>query len=83
MTTPDERTRNILQAGAFLKELRVNKNVPEDIRAEANRLLRHYPTVHEVMMLAEAEKASFVSLYLTPNIDRTWCDQYRFGPHTG
>ena len=83
MTTPDERTRNILQAGAFLKELRVNKNVPEDIRAEAQRLLRHYPTVHEVNMLAEAEKASIGSVYLTPNIDKAWFGQYRFGPHTG
>ncbi|MCC4622716.1 hypothetical protein LL965_22785 [Xanthomonas cassavae CFBP 4642] len=49
MTLPDERTRNVLQAGAFLKELAGNKAVPEEVRQEAYRLLRHYPTLERVM----------------------------------
>ena len=83
MTTPDERTRNLLQAGAFLKELREDKQLPDGIRGEARRLLRHYPTAFEVKMLAEVEKRSIGSFYLTPNFDKNWFGSYRFGPHIG
>lgn len=83
MTTPDERTRNLLQAGAFLKELQEDKTVPEEIRQEAHRLLRHYPTVYEVRMLAELEKHTTGAFYLTPNIEKGWFSLYRFGAHTG
>ena len=72
MTTPDERTRNLLQTGAFLKELREDKTVPEGVRQEAHRLLRHYPTVHEVRMLAELEKHTTGAFYLTPDIEKGW-----------
>lgn len=82
MTTPDERTRNLLQAGAFLKELREDKHLPEKIQEEARRLLRHYPTALEVKMLAEVEKRSIGPHYLTPNFDKDWFCSYRFGPHT-
>lgn len=81
MTTPDERTRNLLQAGAFLKELREDKAVPEEIRQEAHRLLRHYPTVFEVRALAELEKHATGVFYLTPDIETGWFSAYRFGPH--
>lgn len=83
MTTPDERTRNLLQAGAFLKELREDKAVPEEIRQEAHRLLRHYPTVFEVKMMAELQKHTTGILYLTPDIEGGWFNAYRFGPHRG
>lgn len=36
---PDERTRNLLQAGAFLKELHADQSLPERVRDEAHRLL--------------------------------------------
>lgn len=32
MTTPDERRRTLVQAGAFLKELHGNAALPEAIR---------------------------------------------------
>jgi hypothetical protein len=83
MTTPDERTRNLLQAGAFLKELQEDKTVPEEVRQEAHRLLRHYPTVYEVRMLAELEKHTTRVFYLTPDIEKGWFSSYRFGAHTG
>ena len=38
MTTPDERRRTLVQAGAFLKELRGNQSLPEAVRQEAHRL---------------------------------------------
>ena len=46
MTMPDERTRAVMQTKAFLLELQnttKSPGVPENIRREAHRLLRHYP----------------------------------------
>ena len=82
MTTPSERTRNILQAGAFLKELRADKSMPERIRNEANRLLRHYPTARDVQTLAMIEANSMGSTILTPQFDPEWCEGYHLGLHT-
>lgn len=82
MTMPDERTRNLLQAGAFLKELRADEALPEPIRREANRLLRHFPTLGDVRMLAMLEKRFMGSNYLTPDFEDGWFEDYRFGPHT-
>ena len=42
MTMPNERTLNLLQAGGILKELRADESLPDRIREEADRLLRHY-----------------------------------------
>jgi len=80
MTTPSERTRNILQAGAFLKELRADLTLPERVREEANRLLRHYPTVTDVQILAMIESGAMGSNLLS-QLNPDWCDSYRFGPH--
>ena len=46
MTMPNERTRSVLQTKAFLLELQdptKSAGVLEEVRREANRLLRHYP----------------------------------------
>lgn len=52
MTTPTERTRNLVQAGTFLKEIRSDESLPARLRDEAHRLLRHYLTWDEIQMLA-------------------------------
>lgn len=83
MTMPVERTRNLLQAGAFLKELEADTLLPEAIRREAHRLLRHYPTVHEIRLMATVESKFAGAFLLTPEIDKNWFSDYRFGPHTG
>ncbi|WP_394697312.1 BPSL0761 family protein [Pseudoxanthomonas japonensis] len=44
---PVERTRNLIQAGAFLRDLSANQHVPREIRTEAYRLLRHFPSVSD------------------------------------
>ena len=49
MTLPYERTRAVLAAREFLLRLASPHNdgikgVRQDVRAEARRLLRHYPT---------------------------------------
>ena len=77
MTTPTERTRNLVQAGAFLKELRADGSLPAQLRNEANRLLRHYPTVSDLQMLA------MNCSMLTTKLDQDWLGDYRFGAHTG
>lgn len=47
MTTPEERTRAVQHTREFLQELMDSDRspgVPEAVRAEARRLLRHYPS---------------------------------------
>lgn len=81
MTTPDERTRSLLQTGAFLKELSSDPCVAIAVREEALRLLRHYPTVSTVSLLARLE-ARHGSNILTPNFEPAWLEGYSFGGHT-
>ena len=53
MTTPVERTRAIRLAGELLQDLRTRQDVPEDIRARALGVLRHYPEEWQLHMMAE------------------------------
>nr|WP_326527989.1 BPSL0761 family protein [Rhodoferax sp.] len=45
MTTPDERTRALVQTKQFLQGLQIQDTVPPDVREVARALLRHYPTL--------------------------------------
>ena len=88
MTTPSERTRNVLQAGAFLRQLAASRAVPKEVRQEAYRLLRHYPTVSDVEAIAEHEErlreltqSAFVRPSLTRQIEPDWFRGYSLGPH--
>lgn len=76
MTTPAERMRNLVQAGALLKEIRANESLPPALRKEADRLLRHYPTVAELQMMASS------CSMLSAEIDDDWVSKSRFGAHT-
>ena len=56
MTLPDERYRAIRQTRQFLIDLMdrtVTPKVPRAIRAEAYRMLRHYPSDYDLDRLAE------------------------------
>lgn len=55
MTISLERTSSILEARSFLYGLRTNREVSEEVRRQAERLLRHYPSAKEVMQLAAKE----------------------------
>lgn len=88
MTLPSERTRNVLQAGAFLKELSASKVVPKEVRQEAYRLLRHYPTVSDIEAIAQREEELWQLTqsilrkpYLTSEIEADWFRGYPKGPH--
>ena len=43
MTTPDERTRALRQAGELLQELQDRQDLPDDIQVRLKGVLRHYP----------------------------------------
>jgi len=54
MTLPNERTRSVLHARDFLLRLASPyggglKRIPKDVRDEARRLLRHYPSAVDMM----------------------------------
>jgi hypothetical protein len=56
MTLPDERYRAIRQTRQFLIDLQdrtVYPRVPRAVRAEAYRLLRHYPGDYDLDRLSE------------------------------
>jgi hypothetical protein len=56
MTLPDERYRAIRQTRQFLLDLQdrtIYPRVPRPVRAEAYRLLRHYPGEYDLERLAE------------------------------
>ncbi|MCD0254779.1 hypothetical protein JWH16_13375 [Xanthomonas campestris pv. campestris] len=77
MTTPEESTRNLFQAGAFLVELALDERLPVDVRREAARLTRHYPTPG----CALAVTSSVIGHFL-PQPERGWFEGYRHGPLT-
>jgi hypothetical protein len=53
MTTPDERTRALRQAGELLQELQGRQDLPQDIRARLKGVLRHYPEEWQLRLMAE------------------------------
>lgn len=86
MTLPDERTRNLLQAGAFLKELAGNRRA--QVRAPGGyRLLHHYPTLCDVEAIAQHEeqlrdltRSAFVRPYLMSQFEQDLFRSYPRGP---
>lgn len=56
MTMPFERTRSIAQAHDFLTELSRDPEVPERVRKNAQFVLRHFPTKHDVLQAGRIEE---------------------------
>ncbi|SDR87662.1 BPSL0761 family protein [Pseudomonas oryzae] len=56
MTMPSERTRAIIQTREFLVDLSRDQALPEAVRTEARRLLRHYPAADEVLLAGKMEE---------------------------
>lgn len=90
MTMPIERTRHLIQAGAFLHDLAANMALPKQVRTEAHRLLRHFPSVSDVEAIAanEAHLQEVTKSPLRPNLlvtefDPEWLRGYMHGPHVG
>ncbi|WP_122318882.1 BPSL0761 family protein, partial [Pseudomonas savastanoi] len=58
MTTPNERTRAVIQTGEFLLELSQDSSLPERIRRDAKFLLRHYPDQFQMLLAERIEECS-------------------------
>jgi hypothetical protein len=58
-----------------LKEIRADESLSALLRNEADRLLRHYPTIAELEALAES------CSMLTTDFDPDWLRGNRFGAH--
>ena len=56
MTMPCERTRSVVQAGEFLRELTQDDSLPNSIRRQAKHLLRHYPSRREMLLAGQVEE---------------------------
>lgn len=56
MTLPYERTRTVVQTREFLVEISRDTTLPEPIRTEARRLLRHYPSESDVLLAGRIEE---------------------------
>ena len=57
MTMPRERTHAVLRVERFLMDLRDPKKyprVPSEVRKEASRLLKHYPSQYDMMYIDES-----------------------------
>lgn len=65
MTLPYERSKAVLATADFLRRLASPytenglKKIPKDVRAEALRLLRHYPHPYELHEAAKAAPGIF------------------------
>ena len=81
MTTPDERRRTLVQTGAFLKELRGNRALPEAVRQEAHRLLRHYPGLREIEHLAKVSQGAWCGSPLAQEHNPDWLRGYVHGAY--
>lgn len=56
MTLPYERTRSLVQTGDFLRQLSRSQEIPDSLRNEAKRLLRHYPDADLLLGLGKYEE---------------------------
>ena len=55
MTMTYERTRSLIEAEEFLREIMKDKDIPEKTRTRARSILRHYPTEREILFAGENE----------------------------
>lgn len=85
MTKPDERSRALVWAGGFLVELARDQRLPLDVREQAVRIARHFPTIEQVGHLAGAIAASDTPFGLDlarPEDHPEWAAQCWHGPLT-
>lgn len=80
MSTTEERVRSVVQAGALLLEVALDKRLPVEVRRDAVRLVRHYPTVSSLSLVFGGSVISCKEAVLA--IDPEWTSSYAHGPLT-
>ncbi len=86
MTTPHERTRAVLEAREFFKDLArpdVTPGVPEEVRRQARWFLRHFPAAAELDLVHKALPNWFGSPAEVSNPVPPFVGATRRGRHTG
>lgn len=66
MTLPYERTRAVVHTRDFLVQISSDTNLPEPIRNEALRMLRHYPSKYEMLKAGQIEEKHAASAFVDP-----------------
>jgi hypothetical protein len=78
MTTPSERVRSLVWAGAFLVELNKDQNLPLSIRRTAAVIARHFPTTLDIKRMASTP---FSDLEMGSAAELAqWLNDYPHGP---
>jgi hypothetical protein len=66
LTIPEERTRTLIQTERFLRQLTITHetpDIPERVREEARRLLRHFPDATTVDNLGRLQPQYFSTVF--------------------
>lgn len=78
MTTPSERARSLVWAGAFLVELNKDQALPLSIRKAAAVIARHFPTTLDIKRMASAP---FPDVEMGSSAELAeWLKEYPHGP---
>jgi hypothetical protein len=78
MTTPNERARSLVWAGAFLVELARDKSLPIAVRRSAVVIARHFPTTSDLARFALFPFP--VATLEWPDDIATWLKDFPHGP---
>ncbi len=82
MSTPDDRTLCLVQTKRFLQSLQADVSLPDPVRRESNRLLRHYPNYSDIRLEAMFQEKGGIGIWFDPEIDPDWWRDYPYGPVT-
>lgn len=88
VTTVSERTLSVIETNGFLVRISQDKSLPDNVREQARKLLRHYPTPEAVRLAGRCEavrqdevsklacnlKALHPALATWPLLDPFFCD---------
>lgn len=78
MTTPSERARALVWAGAFLVELAKDETLPIAVRRTAVVIARHFPTTLDIPHMRSAPY-SMVEMQSSEELDE-WLKDFPRGP---
>lgn len=70
MTMPHERTRSLRWAGEFLEEVLRSDTCSEELKRQANVILRHYPDSAEIAHQAKFSQDAGVFAWLGPEVNK-------------
>ena len=82
MTMSDERTRAVLQGGAFLIQIARDKSLPLQLRRQAVMIARHFPTTEDVSAIARSHVSPLFGSYFADPSEVEWQDHPREEPLT-